>query len=138
MNGRQIVLGGVVAGVLILIFSLAISWVTQVAFHYTAVDLAGMRGVTDPVSVLFFVYPWILGFSIAYVYALVASSFTGSQMRKGLQFGLIMWLVVSFTSAFLVYSSMSYPVGFTVNSLVGPLIYLPVAGVVLARIIKQS
>jgi hypothetical protein len=134
MKGKQIVIGGIIAGIFIEVLSLAFSWFTQTVWDYNMVELAGMRSVEDPISILFFFYPWVLGFALAYVYSWFEDSLDGEYIEKGWKFGLLMWLVVNISSAFLVFSSMEYPIGFTVNSVFGSLIYMLVTGVFIAKI----
>jgi hypothetical protein len=134
MKGKQVLVGGIVAGAIIFVIGWIFSWLTQTIWNYKVLELAGMRGVDDPVAILYFVYPWVLGFSLSGVYSYAQKAFDGSIISKGWKFGLLMWIVVSITSAFLVFSSMTYPVGFTVNSVFGSLIYMLVAGIALAKI----
>jgi len=44
-----------------------------------------------------------------------------------------MWLVIGVPTTVIVSSTMDYPVGFMVNELIGPLIYLVLAGIVIAK-----
>ncbi|HEC81166.1 MAG TPA: hypothetical protein ENI42_01900 [Thermoplasmatales archaeon] len=134
MRWKQVLVGGVVAGVIVEVVGLAFSWLTQVIGQYNMLELAGMRGVDDPIAVLFFVYPWVLGFALSYVYSCFEKALEGDSTAKGWKFGLLMWIVISVPSAFLVFVSMNYPFGFTVNSVISPLIYMPVAGVAVAKI----
>lgn len=53
---------------------------------------------------------------------------------EGQRFGLLMWVAVSIPQAFLVYSSMDYPVGFTIQSIVGSLVYMVAAGVTIVHL----
>ncbi|MFH1101997.1 MAG: hypothetical protein V1726_08205 [Methanobacteriota archaeon] len=133
MKWKQIVVGGIIAGVIIFVISWVFSWLTQTIWQYNVLELAGMRGINDPIAVLFFVYPWVLGFAVSYAYSYFMNAVEGNAVSKGWKFGLLMWIVVSITSAFLVYSSMAYPVGFYVNSVFGSLIYMLVTGIVLAK-----
>ena len=134
MKLKQILIGGILAGLAIEVISLAFSWLAQSIWNYKVLELPGMRPITDPVCILFFVYPWVLGFGLVFVYSYFEKALEGNYVAKGWKFGLLMWIVVSISSAFLVFSSMDYPVGFTVNSVIGPLIYMLVAGIVVAKI----
>ena len=134
MNGKQVVVGGIVAGFIIFVISWIFSWLTQTLWNYNVLDLAGMRGVDDPLAVLFFVYPWVLGFALSSVYSSIQKAFEGDVLSKGWKFGFLMWIIAGIPSAFLVFTSMTYPVGFTVNSVVGSLICMLVAGIVLVKI----
>jgi len=134
MKLKQILIGGILAGIVIEVISLAFSWLAQSIWQYDVLKLAGMRTINDPVSILFFVYPWVLGFALVCVYSYFEKALEGNYVAKGWKFGLLMWVVVSISSAFLVFASMNYPTGFTVNSVIGPLIYMPVTGIVTAKI----
>jgi hypothetical protein len=74
--------------------------------------------------------------TMAFAYTYAKGSLKGNYMKKGEKFGLIMWIVVSIPSAFLVFTSMDYPIGFTVNSIVGPLIYMLAVGAVIAKLME--
>ena len=134
MKWKQIVVVGIVAGIVIEVISLVVSWLAQSIWQYKVMELAGMRPITDPVAVLFFVYPWVLGFALSYVFSYFEKSFEGNSIAKGWKFGLLLWIVVSVPSAFLVFASMSYPVGFTANSIIGSFIYMIAAGIVIVKI----
>ena len=45
-----------------------------------------------------------------------------------------MWLVAGLPSAWIVFSSMNYPVGFTINSVVAGAVYFVLAGITLAKL----
>ncbi|MCX6667124.1 MAG: hypothetical protein NTV74_02640 [Euryarchaeota archaeon] len=134
MKLKQILIGGILAGIVIEVISMAFSWLAQSIWNYDVLKLAGMRTINDPVSILFFVYPWVLGFALVCVYSYFEKALEGNYVTKGWKFGLLMWVVVSISSAFLVFVSMDYPIGFTVNSVIGPLIYMLVTGIVVAKI----
>ncbi len=134
MRWKQVVVGGVVSGIVIIIIDLIFSWLTQAICQYNVLELSGMRGIDDPIAVLFFVYPWVLGFALCIVYSYLVDNLDENLRLKGLKFGLLMWIAIGFTSAFLVFSSMDYPIGFTINSFVSSLIYIPIAGVVISKI----
>lgn len=133
MKHKQILMGGITAGILIELIFLLLSSVFQSIFRYDVLQLAGMRSVEDPVAVLFFVYPFVLAFALAYGYSRFESVLDGKPLMKGWKFGLIMWVIVSVPSAFLVFSSMTYPLGFTVNAIISSLIYMILAGIVIAK-----
>lgn len=128
MKWKQFILGGIIAGIVIEIISYVFSWLTQTITNYNVMELAGMRPITDPISILFFVYPWVLGFALSFAFLSFQKSFQGTHISIGLKFGLLMWIVISIPSALLVFASMNYPVGFTISSVLGSLIYLLVAG----------
>ena len=134
MVGKKIVVAGLAAGAFILLLSMAVSYLTEWIWDFDMMEITGMRKNDDPVMALFFVHPWVLGFGVAIVYSYCNKALKGGILRKGWFFGLLMWIVVGIPSAFLVFTSMDYPVGFTVNAVIGPFIYLLASGVVIARL----
>jgi hypothetical protein len=136
LEAKKIVMSGLVAGIVVLALSMIISTVTQVLFDYNVLALAGMRSVNDPVSILFFFFPFVVGVAMAVLYDFTKKSFTGTATRKGLVLGLLGWIVYGIPSAFIVFSSMDYPLGFTVNSVIGSLVYMLGAGITITNMSK--
>jgi hypothetical protein len=136
LEAKKIVISGFVAGIVVLVLSMIISTATQMLFGYNVMALAGMRSVNDPVSILFFLFPFVVGVAMAILYDFAKESFTGSTTRKGVVLGLLGWIVYGIPSAFIVFSSMDYPVGFTVNSVVGSLVYMLGAGITITKLSK--
>jgi len=132
MCGKKFLISGILAGIVIEILSMIISTVMQALGNYNVLALGGMRNISDPIMALFFVYPFVLGFAMTYVYSKMEKQLKGSYVDKGKSFGLITWILAGLPSAFLVWSSMNYPIGFTISSLIGSLIYIPCAGIVIA------
>lgn len=124
MDTKKFFISGFVSGIVMLVLSFALSAVFQSLFSFNMLSLAGMRSVNDPVMVLFFLYPFVLGFALTYLYGFVKGHFKGTISKKALGFGTLSWVVLTIPSAFLVFSSMDYPLGFYVNAVVGSLIYL--------------
>jgi TM2 domain-containing membrane protein YozV len=136
LEAKRIVASGVVAGIVVLVLSMVVSTVTQVLFDYNVMALAGMRLVNDPVSILFFAFPFVIALVMAVLYDFIRKSFAGTATRKGILLGLLGWMVYGIPSAFIVFSSMDYPFGFTVNSVVGSLVYMLGAGITITKLSK--
>jgi hypothetical protein len=134
LETRTVVVSGIAAGIVVLVLSMIISAASQALFSYNVLSLAGMRSVSDPVSLLFFLFPFVVALAVAILYDFTKKSFRGTTLRKGVMLGLLGWIVYGIPSAFIVFSSMDYPIGFTVNSVVGPLIYMLGAGITIAKL----
>jgi hypothetical protein len=132
----KIILAGILGGIAILIISMLFSMLFQAAFGYDIMKLDGMRTINDPIMALFFLYPFVISFTVAILYAKTRKAFSGTTMQQGTSLGLIAWIVASIPSAFIVFSSMNYPIGFTINSIAGPLIYMVIAGIIIAKIMQ--
>jgi len=126
---KRIAVSTIVAGTLILVVSIVVSTITQVFLKYDVLALPGMRSAKDPVSILFFFQPYVVALGLAILYNFAKNNFTRTMIRNGVVLGLLGWILYGIPSAFIVYSSMAYPIGFTVNSVIGPLIYMLGAGI---------
>jgi hypothetical protein len=136
METKTIIFSGIVAGIVVLGLSMIVSTATQALFDYNVLTLVGMRSVNDPISALFFLHPFVVALSMATLYDFAKKSFTGTAIRKGTVLGLLGWIVYGIPSAFIVFSSMDYPIGFTVNSVIGSLLYMLGAGITVTKLSK--
>ena len=130
---KQVLISGVIVGFVIESVDIVFNWLIQFIWPYNVLELGGMRTLDDPVMFLFFVYPWVLGFALAYVFLYFEKTLEGDYIVKGLKFGFLMWVVISIPTAFLMFSSMNYPIGFTINSVVPPLVYMILSGIAIAK-----
>ena len=137
MKAKSVVVSGLVSGLVIFAVGIIVNLAVQAVSPYDVLKLGGMRSPEDPVTMLFFLYPWVTGFALAIVYSYVGKSLEGTATQKGLRFGLLMWLVSSLPSAYVVYTSMNYPAAFSVSSIVSSLVYMPLAGMAIARMTKK-
>jgi hypothetical protein len=85
---------------------------------------------------LLFLHPLVLGLVFAHAYKYVGKSLKGNPMKKGEEYGMLMWLVFTVPSAFVVLTSMNYPPIFTIQQVVGGLLMMFVGGMVIARTMK--
>jgi hypothetical protein len=136
MGAKKFIVSGLVAGLVIFTVSMLSSMVFQALFNYDVLKLGGMRSVSDPIMILFFAYPWVLGFAMVLAYSVFRDCFKGKNWEKAKKFGITMWAVVSIPSAFLVFSSMDYPFGFALSSLIGGLIYMILGAYAITKFYK--
>ena len=133
---KQIIIASIIVGFIIIFIDIIFGELIQFFWSYDIFDLGGMREIDDPLMLLFFVHPWILGFALTFVYSYFQKALDGTYIGKGIKFGFLMWIVIFVPNAFLVYTSMNYPFGFTVNSVVPPLIYMLLSGIIIAKIFE--
>ena len=136
MKTKGILVSGLVSGLLIFAVGMIVQIAVQIVSPYDVLALGGMRSKEDPLMLLFFLYPWVIGFALAIAYSYLGKSLQGTAVHKGLTFGKLMWLVTSLPSAYIVYTSMNYPIAFTATSVVASLIYMPLVGILIAKMMK--
>ena len=133
-DAKKIVIGGIAAGLAILVVSFIVDYVITALLPYDVLSLGGMRAKEDPLMMYFFLHPWVLGFAMSIAFQKFKGSFRSTGWCRGKAFGLYVWLLAGLPSAFIVYTSMNYPLGFTVSSLLGSLLYMVAAGLVLEKL----
>lgn len=132
---KKTFLAGFAASIVIFVLSFALQALVQLVFSYDVLSLGGMRSVNDPIMALFFAHPFVLGFGLTIAYELLMCDAKGDSFKKGKRFGAAAWLIGGLPNAFIVFSSMNYPLGFTVNSVVGSFVHFVAASLVIARIL---
>ena len=133
MKAKQIIISGILAGFVILIISQIVNYFVAMLLPYTVLSLGGMRPVNDPIMLLFFLFPFVISFAMAIAYSKISSAFSGNWKSKGFQFGSIAWLLYALPSIYVVFTSMDYPLGFTISRIAGSLIYLFAAALIVAK-----
>ena len=133
MKWKEIIVGGIIVGLIIMLIDIIIGGIFQFILPYDIFKLGGMRKIDDPIMLLFFIHPWVLSFTLSFVYSYFEKALNGNYIAKGWKFGLLMWIVIFVPYTFLVFASMDYPIGFYVNSIIPPFFYMILSGVVIAK-----
>ena len=136
---KKIVVSGLVAGVADLIIgTLLLSKIFEIIFPGLSAEYetSGLfRPWSDPLMSLVFIYPFVLGLIIAFVWDKTKKLVSGKDyIEKGLRFGCIYWLITGIPGMLMSYSS--FPVSFTMIlswSLTG-LVDAVLAGVISAKL----
>jgi hypothetical protein len=128
---KKFIISGLAAGAVILVLWNVVGMIFGM-LGFNIANLPGLRSYGDPIMMLYFLYPFVFGFALAYLYPLVEGKLKGDLVSKGFAFGMIMFTINAIPSAFLNFSSMDYPLSFTAITLIGPLVYLPAAGIAVA------
>ena len=137
MDLKKIVISGIAGGIAILVVMLIIDYlIAQVLLPYDIMSLGGMRAQTDPLMMLFFLSPFVYSFAMSIAYDKLRDSFKGDFKSNGIKFGLLVWLLVAIPGSFVVYTSMTYPIGFTVSQIIGGLLWLLAGGIVIAKLME--
>jgi uncharacterized membrane protein YraQ (UPF0718 family) len=130
---RKIVLAGLSGGIVLLIGVFIADAIAQLVAPYTITELGGMRTVQDPVMMLFFFYPVIFGLIAAVVWDAIRPAFTGTDLQKALQYAGILFILVVIPNTIVIWTSMTYPIGFHLSNILAGLICYPVIGYVNVR-----
>lgn len=129
MEWKKFIVSLVLGSVLLYITLFLISAITMLIAPFNIFDLGGMRSATDPVMMLYYLYPVLLSLITTVVFSVVRGTLQGSYIEKGLMFGLLMFLLLTVTSGFIIITTMHYPVGFYIDMILNGLISYPLLGI---------
>jgi len=80
----KIAVAGLVGGTLLFVLLFSLNVIMNQLITYDILKFSGMRPMNDQVVVLFFVYPFVLTFTAAYVSDSVYPALQGSVMQQGI------------------------------------------------------
>lgn len=137
---KKIILSGLLVGLINFIASMAVSKIFGVIFpvinaEYQNTNL--FRPWSDPLMLLFFVYPFLMGIIFAWFWNKTKNIF-GENMNGGINFGITYWIIASIPGMFITYSSMPYSLLMVISWLVEGLVGALLAGIILVKIDKKQ
>ncbi|MDD1657272.1 MAG: hypothetical protein LUQ41_02295 [Methanomicrobiales archaeon] len=134
MHGKKILIATLAGGLLLTLCEVIFGQVANAVAPYDIFAIGGMRSPTDPVMLLFFAYPFVLAFTSSLVFDTVEKALDRQLLRKGIAFGVILLLLVTIPSLFVIFSSMGYPLGFYIANILTGIIGFPLLGYLFAWI----
>ncbi len=137
MNAKNILVGGFIGGIVLLVVNFVVSAFVLIIAPYEISALGGMRAAEEPLMMFFFAYPFILAFAAAIVFDLVKGALRGPPGSKGALFGAALVLLYTLPGIFITFTSMDYPVGFYLEELLFGVVGFPLIGVIYAMIWEQ-
>jgi len=138
MQVQKILMAGIGGGLLLLVLMILSGAVANLFLPYNIFEIPGMRTADDPVSILFFLYPFVIAFAGAILFNFLNPALKGGVGRRGLILGMLLLILVTIPNQFVIYTSMYYPPGFYLSGILNGLIGFPLFGILCARIWKTS
>ena len=129
MDWKKFLLSWVLGSVLLYSVLFLVSAISMLISPYNIFDIGGMRPATDPLMIVYFLYPVLLGFITTFVFSIIRGSLKGTYIKKGLMFGVLLFLLITVTSGFIIITTMLYPVGFYIDMILNGLISYPLLGI---------
>jgi len=136
MNVKNIALAGIIVGTILLVLMVAVNLIMNIIIPVDISSYGGMRAMNDPIMLLFFFYPFVVAIAAAFVFDMVKDSLKGTPVEKGLIFGLLLIIIMTIPSLYVMYTSMTWPVAFYISTGIWEIVSFPVAGLIFARIWK--
>lgn len=135
---KKIIWPGIVAGVVMLVLGMVISYIFMIMPAVSADynNSAIMRSWQDPLMSLFFVYPFVLGIALAWVWNKSKSLFKGSAWKRGAKFGWTYFIIATIPGMLISYSSFPLSLFTILSWTISGLINAIAAGWIFAKMNK--
>ena len=137
---KKIVVSGLVVGTVNLILGMLLSQVYNFIFPLLSVEYTNsglFRPWSDPLMSLFFLYPFILGFVLAWVWQVVKKLISGKTLfEKACKFALVYWVIAGLPGMFITYSTFQVSFTMVLTWSLSGLLEAIVAGWILAKMLK--
>jgi hypothetical protein len=138
MQIKKILEAGIAGGILLFAVMIFTGFVANAFVPYNIFDIPGMRPATDPITAFFYIYPFIISFVSAILFDFLNPVLTGGIGRRGAIFGTLLIILITIPNQFVIYTSMYYPAGFYLSSILNGLIGFPLFGMLCAWIFGVS
>ncbi len=110
---KNVIKNGLIVGICVLIATFAINYVTisiypnfQNIYENTQI----FRGVDDPLMMVYLVFPFALGFALAWGWGRIKHEFSGSSLKNAWNFSLVFLVVVAVPTFLIQLGSFNLPV----------------------------
>jgi hypothetical protein len=135
---KKILLPGLLAGVINLALGMGISYLFMMIPSINADynNPALIRPFEDPLMMVFFLYPFLLAIILAWVWSKAKTLFTGTTFKKGLKFGLSVFLVLTIPGMFVTYTCFPLSILTVLSWAADGLVSALVAGMIFAKLNK--
>jgi hypothetical protein len=129
-------MSGLLTGLVLFLASQVVSQIFGMIFPSITAEYQNpnlFRSFKDPLMLLFFVHPFLVGILLAWFWNKTKSIF-GENVKGGMKFGLTYWVVATIPGMFATYSSMPYSLAIVMSWLVSGLVEAILAGIILSKL----
>ncbi len=132
---EKIILSGLMAGIVLLIFSILGLYLTIWLFPGVALQYYDPAFDTGPDKyLLYYVHPFVIALALSWFWDRFKTLLTGSALTRGIEFGVIYALIAILPSLWLTYSAMSVSLAIVSTWLLFGLLQGLIAGLVFAKL----
>lgn len=131
---KKIAVSGLVAGVILLIFSILGLYITIWFFPGIAMEYFSPAFDTQQDRIMiYYIHPFLISLALSWFWARFKGVLTGSFLTRGIEFGLIYVLIATFPMMWLIYSAMDVSLAMVATWFVLALIQGVIAGLVFEK-----
>jgi hypothetical protein len=130
---------GLIIGVANLVVGLVLNWLVSTVLPSIAQEYQNgsmFRPWSDPLMMVYFGYPFILGFAASYLWDLVKEHLKGKPEQKAMQFATIYFIIATIPGMFITFTSFQISLGMVLVWAVTGFIQAYVAGLVITKVQK--
>jgi hypothetical protein len=132
----RLVLTIIAAAIVFFVVSAALSFLTKMFLPYDMTTIAGSRSVTNPLMMVFFLYPIVYMVGVVILYSLL--NLKWGTVERGTAYGFILWLMISLPEAYVIFTSMdNYPIGFYMDKVLFGLVAWIATGITIAYLLRE-
>jgi hypothetical protein len=132
---KQIIIIGLITGLIIFILMRILTLIEGIIFpeiHKEYENFAIFRRYEDPLTLYFFIHPFVLGMILSLVWQKVKILFKDINMlKKGARYGVYFWLTAMLPGLLLSISIYQISILMTISTMISTFIHLIFAGIVL-------
>jgi hypothetical protein len=128
---------GLIAGFSILVTAMTFNWLSEAVIPGLAKEYQNIsifRPWNDPIMMLYFVYPFILGFVLQKFWELIQNKLSGKGIQKVFEFTKLYFVIATIPGMFISYSSFQVSLAMILSWTVGGFIQTFAAGYIFATI----
>lgn len=136
---KKIIVPGVIAGVLMAVIGMLVSYLFHAIWPMLATEYANtalFRAMDDPLMMLFFLYPLLLGLVLAWVWDKTKPLFKGNLWERAVRFAGVYVLVATIPGMLITYSSFQVSLGMTATWTVNGIVNGLIMGLIFAKLNK--
>lgn len=134
---KKVLYPGIVAGLAVLVIGILHSLLVSYAFPSLGQEYANtaiFRPFDDPLMILFYIHPFVLGLIIAWVWDMVKTHFKTDPWHRGFNFGAYFGVVTLIPGMLITYSSMQVSLTMIITWTAAGFLNAIVAGIILAKL----
>lgn len=128
---------GLLAGLAILVLGVIFNFVLEALIPSLAKEYQNpslMRPWTDPLMIIFFAYPFILGIVASYFWNLLAKNFSGDAIKKAFEFARTYFIIATVPGMFISYTTFQVSFLMVLSWTVLGFLEVFVAGLIFAKV----
>ena len=136
---KKVILTGLLTGLILFLASMVVGGIFKVIFPAISVEYLNtnlFRPYSDPLMLVFFAHPFLLGLLLAWFWQKTKSIF-GQNIKGGVMFGITYWVISTIPGMFATYTSMPYSLAIVLSWLVSGLVEAILAGIIFQKLLKD-